>query len=63
MGFFNKIASLYNRVISSMQDARDLAVNLPAKIEQNSELFKTIFNSNWSNRTIDEMEEANARCT
>ena len=32
MGFFNKIASLYNRVISSMQDARDLAVNLPAKI-------------------------------
>ena len=33
MGFFNKIASIYNRVIQSMQDARDVAFNLPAKIE------------------------------
>lgn len=58
MGFFNKIAGLYNRVIQSMQDARDVAFNLPAKIEENSRLFKTIFNTNWSERTIEEMEEA-----
>lgn len=58
MGFFNKIAGLYNRVIQSMQDARDVAFNLPAKVEENSRLFKTIFNTNWSERTIEEMEEA-----
>ncbi|MFM6073586.1 MAG: hypothetical protein ACKPFA_34900 [Dolichospermum sp.] len=45
MGFFNKIASIYNRVIQSIQDARDVAFNLPAKVEENSRLFKTIFNT------------------
>lgn len=41
MGFFNKIASIYNRVIQSIQDARDVISNLPEKIEENSQLFKT----------------------
>ena len=41
MGFFNKIAGLYKRVIQSVQDARDVIFNLPEKIEENSQLFKT----------------------
>ena len=57
MGFFNKIAGLYNRVIQSMQDARDVAFNLPAKVEENSRLFKTIFDGDWSDRNINDMEE------
>ena len=57
MGFFNKIAGLYKRVIQSVQDARDVIFNLPEKIEENSQLFKTIFNSNWSDRNINDMEE------
>jgi hypothetical protein len=58
MGFFNKITSLYNRVIQSMQDVRDVTFNLPAKIEENSQVFSTIFNTNWSDRTMKEREEA-----